>query len=566
MPLSALTDVRQEVTEETLKSRLLLVMVLRVVLITVLLGATLTLIYRAEEAFTDPSAQFLSVLVAATYGFSVVYSVWYKTGRMILWAARVQLFLDLVLWCGLTYATGGISSGFSALFDLWVIVWAVVLGGRAAFHCALFSSGLLLLMSGAIQVGALAPLSDQFHSDLSVRAFAYALGVNISALFLVALLVSSLVRRLERTDEGLRLEKTRRADLAQLHTDVIRSLTVGLATTDMEGRILAMNPCGLETLDLSLESAEGMPLTQRLPDLEKILTPENPLRARGHGTALGRNRERIPIEYITAPLTSAEGETLGFIVVFSDLTEIRKLESALEKSRRLAALGELAASLAHEIRNPLGALSGAFQIFSTNPDIREEDRSLLDIISREIRRLEYLVNDMLDYARPKKAEQGAVNLSNLIRETLRTFLLDEDAAEREVTAEIDDDMVLPLDSGQIKQLLLNLLQNAVQATEPGEHIALLASIRDGDAYIEIRDQGTGIPKEHLKNIFDPFFSTRERGLGLGLALCRRIVEEHRGKLEAANESGGGAVFHITLPLAGKRPGPLNGANEEPMRS
>ena len=561
MPLSALTEVRQEVTEETLKSRLLPVMVLRVVLITVLLGATLSLVYRAEEAFSDPSAQFLLALVAATYGFSVLYAVWFKTGWAMIWAARVQLSLDLVLWCGLTYATGGISSGFSALFDLWVIVWAVVLGGRAAFHCALLSSGLLLLMGGGIQLGVIAPLSDQFYSALSVRAFAYALGVNISALFLVALLVSSLVRRLERTDEGLRLEQTRRADLAQLHTDVIRSLTVGLATTDMEGRILAMNPSGLETLDFSQADLEGELLSRWLPDLESILSPENTMRARGRGSALRRDRERIPVEYITAPLTSADGQIRGFIVVFSDLTEIRKLEFALEKSRRLAALGELAASLAHEIRNPLGALSGAFQIFSANPEMSEEDRSLLDIISREIRRLEYLVNDMLDYARPKKPEQGMVNLSGLIREILRTFLLDDDAAERDVTADVEEEIVLPLDSGQIKQLLLNLLQNAVHATEPGERIELRASVRDGAAHVEIRDQGAGIAPEHLKRIFDPFFSTRERGLGLGLALCRRIVEEHRGTLDAANESGGGALFHITLPLGGKRPGPRNGRKQ-----
>lgn len=548
----------QDAPEKTLRIRLLFVMLLRAGLITVLLGTTLALNYRTEETFTAPSARFLLVLAAITYVFTIFYSLWFKTGRATVLLARAQLALDLLLWGALTFATGGISSGFSALFDLWVIVWAVVLGGRAAFHCAFLSSLVLGAVGGLIQADILSPLADQLHSALSVRAFSYALGVNISALFLVALLVSSLVSRLERTDEGLRIEQTRRADLAQLHSDMIRSLTVGIATTDMNGRVLTMNPCGLETIDLTSAEAEGRNLSDWLPDLRKQLVPSNTMRSRGRGSAFRRDKERVPVEYIVAPLSGADKEIRGFIVVFSDLSEIRRLESALEKSRRLAALGELAANLAHEIRNPLGALSGAFQIFSANPDISEEDRSLLDIISREIHRLEGLVNDMLDYSRPKKAEHESVNVSLLIQELLRTFILDEDASERIVNSDVDDNLIHELDSAQIKQVLINLLQNAVQATEPGEEIGIVARSTEDDLLIEVRDSGRGIPAEYLKNIFEPFFSTRERGLGLGLALCRRIIEEHRGRITAENESGKGAVFRITLPPGGRRAGSLNG--------
>jgi PAS domain S-box-containing protein len=328
---------------------------------------------------------------------------------------------------------------------------------------------------------------------------------------------------------------------------MIRSLTVGIATTDMNGAVLTMNPCGLETLDRTLEEVEGRRLVEWLPDLDNQLVFGNATQSRGHGTAFRRDKERVPVEYIVAPLSTAEQQMQGFIVVFSDLTEIKKLESQLEKSRRLAALGELAASLAHEIRNPLGALSGAFQILSSNTKMGEEDRSLLEIISREIHRLEYLVNDMLDYARPKKAEPDYIDLSKLIAETLRTFVLDEDASEREVTSDVEENLMHHADGSQLKQVLINLLQNAVQATEQGDRIEVTAKRISSDVMIEVKDTGKGIPSEFQKKIFDPFFTTRERGLGLGLALCRRIVGEHQGTIEAMHKEGGGSVLRIILP-------------------
>jgi signal transduction histidine kinase len=238
----------------------------------------------------------------------------------------------------------------------------------------------------------------------------------------------------------------------------------------------------------------------------------------------------------------------GFIIVFSDLSEVMRLESALERSRRLAALGELAASLAHEIRNPLGALSGSFQILATSPGLSEEDVSLVDIITREIHRMERLVTDVLDYSRPRRRETDNVDVASLVRETVSTFVLDEEAQERVVAVETPQSLVQRADGGQLKQVLWNLLRNALQATEPGQRIdVLLQRENDNMTVLEVRDAGIGIDPEVARHIFDPFFSTRERGLGLGLALCQRIVEDHRGKISAKNGEDGGTVFRIELP-------------------
>ncbi len=537
----------QDLADLTIQRRLLWVMLLRVSLITALLSATFALNYRSSETLSSPSARFLLSLIATTYLTTIIYAVWYKTKIAIGVLAQVQLALDLVLWGAITYATGGIDSGFSALFDLWVIVWAVVLGGRAAYHCALGAAIVILCLGISMQTGIVSNLPDQPETVLPLKTFIYFLSINIGALFLVAYLVSSLVTRLERTGEGLRIERIKRADLAQLHGDIVSQLTVGIATTDITGKTLTVNPCGLEMLGSQYSDIEGKKLSEHLPDLDKQLIHSNKMRSRGYGSALRVGGERLPIEYIIAPLSTAEKEIRGFIVMFSDLTEIRKLESALEKSRRLAALGELAASLAHEIRNPLGAMSGAFQILSANTNLGEEDRSLLDIVNREIFRLEYLVNDMLDYARPRKAVGEEIDLTVVIQETVRAFLLDEEASERSIEVSLEESIIYKADVSHIKQVLINLLQNAVQATEAGDKIEI-AAFRDlGKTIIEIRDSGSGIAEEYKKKIFEPFFSTRERGLGLGLALCRRIIDEHRGTIEVVDRIGGGSIFRITLP-------------------
>ncbi len=523
-------------------------MSLRVTLISVLLGANIFLNYRAIEAFSMPSARFLTALIAATYLSTIVFAVWYRLDSAIVLLARVQLTLDLVVWACLTYATGGVVSGFTALFDLWVIVWAIVLGGRAAFQSALTSSAIFSLLAIAMYTGVITPLADQPKPELTGNAFAYFLGVNISALFLVAFLVHSLVSRLERTGEGLEAERTRRADLVQLHEDTIRSLTVGIATADLSQRILTMNPAGLVILNASDEDVEDTLIDEWLPDLKGQFISDVVVRSQGHGLAVSTDQRRIPVEYIVAPLSAANGKKRGFIAVFSDLTEMRRLEAALEKSRRLAALGELAASLAHEIRNPLGAMSGAFQMLVSNPAMGAEDRSLADIITREIRRMEQLISDVLDYSLPKKPELLRVNLSELLQEVFRMFAMDDEARERDVQAEIAPDIYLGLNGPQMKQVTWNLLRNSLQATEPGQEISLYARQEDKEVHIEVIDTGRGIDPNLINQIFDPFFTTRALGLGLGLALCRRIVTEHQGNIAAELRDGVGTVFHITLPV------------------
>jgi len=527
--------------------RLVWVMLLRVGLISVLLGATLVLNYKTTEAFDAPSPRFLLGLIAFTYLATILYAVWYRTGWRSALLARVQFLVDVLAWGCLAYATGGIASGFTFLFDLWVIVAAVVLGGRSGFFWAGGAAGVMLALTGLMHSEVLASLPDQLAPAASTEETLYFLGINVVSLFVVAALVTSLVARLERTGRGLERERARRADLAALHADTIRSLTVGLATTGPNAEILSINPEGLSILGLQGQQVEDEALGRWLPDIEPLLSDSSARGVRGHGTAIDARGTRFPIEYTVNPLLGADGVRRGSIVVFNDLTKVRKLEAEIESSRRLAALGELAASLAHEIRNPLSAISGSFQMLGSRPGLNEEDRSLSDIIARELGRMERLVGDMLDYARPRDPTRQTSDIGRLAREVVTAFSVGPEAEGRVVELREQGDLMIEVDGGQVRQVLWNLLRNASQATEDGDAIKVVASGDERTVVLEVSDTGRGIAPEQISRIFDPFFSTRELGLGLGLALCRRIAESHGGRIEAAPGEQRGSVFRLVLP-------------------
>ncbi|MDJ0761489.1 MAG: ATP-binding protein [Myxococcota bacterium] len=532
------------------KVRLVWVMALRVGLISILLGATLIFDYRSGNAFADPSSRFLLTLIGITYFLTIVYALWYRSGDRIVLLSRVQLTVDLLFWGCLTYATGGIISGFTFLFDLWIIVAAIVLGGRAAFHSAAASVVILVLLVGAMATGLLQPLAGHGDGGATAREYAYFLSVNIIALFVVAILVNSLVARLERTDRGLAVERVKRADLAQLNADMIRSLTVGIATTDLNGDVVMMNPAGLSILGIENNPVEGQQLSTWVPEFASEAVIVSGYRIRGQYTGMKQDSTRIPLECIVAPLLGANGLRKGAIVVFSDLSEVRRLEAEVERARRLAALGELAASLAHEIRNPLGAVSGSFQILASAVSNQSEDRELINIISRELRRMEQLVADMLDYARPRSGRRATTDINKLVGEVAQVFLMGQDQVGTNIKVSADETKPIEaiVDPSQIRQVIWNLLRNAAQATEPGDHIEASVDMIGERVVIEICDTGRGIAQEDLDKIFDPFFSKRERGIGLGLALCKRIVEAHDGHIEASRRQGKGSIFRITLPL------------------
>lgn len=416
-------------------SRLSWVMVLRVVIISVLLGATIAM-NRDTDAISGASTRFLLSLIVFTYVLTIGYSIWYRIGKRLLLLGYIQFATDALLFSALSYSTGGVVSGFTFLFHLWVIVAVVSLGKRAGYIQATISAMLLGLIVALVEFQVVEFLSDVSPPPTTLAVAMYSLSVNVVSLYIVASLVNILAVRLEFAGAGLAQERAQKEVLAQ----------------------------------------------------------------------------------------------------------------KLEHAKRLAALGELAATLAHEIRNPLSAVSGSFQMLQSAAQLSEEDKTLINIIDRELGRMGRLVDDILEFARPRQPALQDLNLSKLCAETLRSFKMGVKLRGISVGKKIQPGIRCRGDSNQIRQVLWNLLVNAshVVQDETGE-IELRVHAVDGESYVEVADNGPGVSPEIREKVFDAFFSTKERGMGLGLALCHRILESHEGRVELVKNTSPGATFRLIFP-------------------
>jgi two-component system sensor histidine kinase PilS (NtrC family) len=239
----------------------------------------------------------------------------------------------------------------------------------------------------------------------------------------------------------------------------------------------------------------------------------------------------------------------GWVIVFQDLTEFRRMEEAVRRSDRLAVVGGLAAGLAHEIRNPLAAMCGSVELLGGSPGLVESERQLLQIVQSEGKRLEALVRDFLSFAKPASPEIGTVDGHDLVVETAELFRAETERRGVALAVDAEAGIALLADGPQMKQVLWNLLGNAADATSAGGSITVVFRRRGKEALLSVTDSGAGIAREDLPRIFDPFFTTKERGTGLGLAIVHRVVEAHGGRIAVQSEPGKGSTFSVSLPAA-----------------
>jgi signal transduction histidine kinase len=307
-----------------------------------------------------------------------------------------------------------------------------------------------------------------------------------------------------------------------------------------------VNPAGARILGASPEELVGTIASDVLP----IGTFEE-RRERSEGVALRRDGTKVPVGWTQTPLLGVDGTVRGMLIVFQDLTEITELRNKAERAERLAALGRLAAGLAHEIRNPLGSISGAVELLREAEALSDEDRHLISVVLKEVDRLNDLVTTMLDVGRPKPPERIDVDVRSIVTEVV-DIAGRGDLAEAGVrlSVETEGEPRSYADPGQLRQVLWNLIKNAVQFSPRGAEVLLRVRSGEHDApIIEVIDHGPGIAPEDLEHVFDVFFTRRRHGVGLGLALVKQIVDAHGGRVEVETQVGAGTTFRVMLPPA-----------------
>jgi two-component system sensor histidine kinase PilS (NtrC family) len=405
--------------------------------------------------------------------------------------------------------------------------------------------------------------------------------INAGGLILVAWLASLLSTELRRAGEALEQRTSDLSRLRTLHERTVESLKSGLLTTDLEGRITSLNSEAERITNQDRARALGLDVEVVLPGIRDHLVTDSEGSGAGISNSRGRMAYRDQDQTLrhlgigTYVLRDGEAEAEGHVVIFQDVTDVVAMEANLRQSERLAAIGELSASIAHEIRNPLAAISGSIEMLQrerAGHQDSDDSARLMNIALREVDRLDHLISDFLRYARPGPLNRETVQLREAITDVLEMFDASRPDAI-EIDLAVEDDLSVFADSGQLRQVLWNLILNAAEAMPDGGRLRVCArrlSERDsqegssGDRRgqegeegkarwleIAIADDGSGIPQGKLDRIFDPFFTTKRNGSGLGLATVHRIVESHGGVVRVESKLGVGTTVRIRLSLPGE---------------
>jgi len=471
--------------------------------------------------------------------------------------AVLQLLGDLVVVTGLVWVSGGPDSSFTFLY-LAVVLSGTLLFGRggglvtAGLASVFYAVLLQLMQSGAVS----APRSGELPPRIWTRGqLAGNVVSNVGAFAATALLVAAASERLR--DARLLAERRREevARLQALHSSVLSSMSSGVVTADLSGTITFANPPAGELLHRRPEELVGRPLFETGLVWGEILDLERPpgnevLRYEGNRTALGAGTY---FGVTVTPLRDGDGRVTGRILIFQNLTELKKLEGEVRLKEKLAAVGELAASIAHEIRNPLASISGSVQVLSGTTPPGSSERRLMEIAVQESHRLSAILEDFLKYVKPRDQAIETVDAAGALRDvvTLLTHS-DELSGRHAVTLTLEpESFALQADPGQLRQVFWNLLRNAVAAMPDGGTLAVAARTDDeGSWTATFSDDGRGMSRDEQDRLFTPFAHATPGGTGLGLAIVYRIVEEHGGRIRVKSAPGEGTTITLTLPAGG----------------
>ena len=539
-----------------LASRLQKLMFLRVLVVSFLLGASIFTQVKETRTYFGDIQTFHYLLIAALYFLTFIYVVFFKIVKDLSKLAYSQLLTDTFFITAIIYSTGGIESIFSFLYILTIINGSIILYRKGGLIIASSSSILYGLLLDLHYYNILHPLGSPLGPSIEYQRtyIFYIIIVNIAAFYCVALLSSYLSEQMRKSQVELEAKQDDISKLEALNEWIIKSITSGLMTLDGQHRVILFNPAAEKILGIRTGQIIGKNVFESLPFLKAYLVDATHPAAQesNHFIDLQHQATNDQTRFIRlsiSPLMLSNGDQKGQILIFQDMTEMKKIEEEMKKVEGLALIGELAAGIAHEIRNPMASISGSIQMLRESHNLGDVDTRLMDIILREINRLNHLVNDFLLFARPKSTNLYDIDLNQLITEALELFK-NSGKWHHDLSVETDFQSTFSLQSDpeQIKQVLWNIFINAMQAMPNGGTIDVAINANDKFVAIDFEDEGQGIADEVLEKIWDPFFTTKEMGTGLGLGVVKNIIESHGGSIQILNKSQGGACVTVELPV------------------
>jgi len=522
---------------------------LRLVAVTAILIGTLIAQVTTSEIL--PIAPLIRI-VGLSYVLSLMWIALWLVRIPVTVHASLQLAGDLATIAVLVYYTGGLSSPFPFLFLVPVGLAALMFGLRGALTVAGAAFVLYAAMAEAMALKLLPPsAATEVAPSLRPSSLIFQLVINAVGFVLVALLTSYLAHSLQRAEARLLGEREASARLLALSADVLRSVESGVLAADNDGSVVLANPAA-QTMLATGGPLEGRQLEELLaldgrhwPEVLSQVRPNHPLRLEASAVGPG-----APLGCTVTALGSAGSAPLGVVVHFRDLTEAREAASRERLRERLVAVGEMAAGIAHEIRNPLASISGSAQVLGNLPGLTHNGRRLLQIVVEESRRLSGIIEAFLGYARPPDPHPGPCDIARTLEETLTLFAHSPEVTPAHVI-ELDikpHPATVTADERQLRQAFFNLARNAIQAMPQGGTMRVQAQPEADSYVIRWSDQGIGMQPQQIQEIFQPFRAFRRGGTGLGLSVVYSIVTDHNGSIEVVSQPGEGSTFTLRLPL------------------
>jgi two-component system sensor histidine kinase PilS (NtrC family) len=527
-------------------------LLLRTIVACLVVGAGVTIVAFSDEAFNARPLYTLLALSVLVGGAAFALTRLGLAPRRVAWFVVVA---DVALEAGIVHYSGGVAGQFTTVFCLTIAAAAFLLEMPGGLTTALLSS----LCFVGYQILEAQGMVTPPGRDLFVRAHMSGLidaYMHASMFLLVGTVGGYLADRIKLKGRALQ-----HAELAleQLRIDtnyILENMSSGVLVVDTNCRVVTMNAAAEEILELRKDEVISRhiddTLGRRVPDLAyellQSLAIERPRRRQeiaGH-TRAGKYR---PLGISISPLTDGTQRRRGVIAVFQDLTEVHEMRERVRKADRLAAIGELSAGIAHELRNPLASISGSIEMLYNEVELDGENRRLMELIMRESDRLDRIISDFLDFAKLRTPRRLAARLDRCLEEMV-TLLRQNTDKSAGIAIHVSCESRLPevwMDDEQMRQVFLNVAVNSCEAMDHNGRLDIVAArASDGSVHVSFADNGPGIDPQGMERLFEPFFTTKDGGTGLGLAIANKIVTAHGGAIEYRNGERG-ALFTVVLP-------------------
>jgi len=543
----------------------------RVIILTLLLAITFLFQISEKKSFFILMTNHFYYFIILFYLVTIVYAIFLKKVRDLYRYASFQIVIDHLFITVLIYFTGGKDSFFPIAYIFTIIGSSMIFYKRGALFSASFSSllyGLLLLLQ---LYQWMAPSGQPASYDPS-QTF-YSLIIYMATFYIVAFLSGVISEDLKKKKKELLQKQVDYNQLETFNRNIIQSLDSGLLTIDLSGKINFLNRTAEKILNRNREELKSTSIFDLFPNIhdvleqvkKKLCNPSSDYQR--YETLLTNHHDKnIHLGFSISPLTNPEESLIGHTLIFQDITKFKEMEEQMKRVDKMAAVGVLAAGMAHEIRNPLASLSGSIQMLKSELSLDHQQEHLMEITLRESERLNALITDFLLFAQPPQTHKMISPIGRVIDETIELFFHSPSFHDgiRILRPNNDEEIQTSIDPDQIKQVFWNLLINAAQAMPNGGEIrvqwkkgnargipSLPASLQfKGKEWVKISiaDSGNGIAPEEKEKIFEPFFTTKENGTGLGLSIVHKIIENHNGLIKVESDLDRGSTFTIFLPV------------------